>query len=708
VLDWRLDTTGTHSARTGPLPWLAGLPAPLAEHPEWGPYLSARQQAVSDTAAVQAQAREFTPTSAPGWARALVGENPPCSPTWRCGGQPPGSTWLTAAPPDPRSCRSLPAVTNTSSTPRWPRCSGIPHTAVTRWALLATSIEPRIITDPYWPELAKHLTAADRAGIDIARLAVTAAGARPLSDELPAAALWWRLSQHLAPSVLDAAAVNAPHTLRPDWTPVLGAVLGDTVAQRVLADPAWPVLGTAVAHATHAGWEPAAVLGTAHELLLATLDEDIVLRPAEVAPALVFRVHALVDHAGDPSARPPADEASGAVLDEAPVDSEDEEAAAAVAEHTAPSSLAVENLDTLAQVPAEPDMDEDYLAAVVAEPAAEPETPGYPVEVGGDWDGALLTELPYTDLDPVEQVEAVATELDTARHELHQARHQLFDGTSPHLAATMPMIAAMRQRADDLRPYAVAEADAHQLWIEADHTAEAAEHTAAELGHQLHAARTAGRDGRVAALEPLHGLASDRVHYAQHEATVRRTDYDTAHHTLREQGGPAGITTGQDVEFARIAATDLDLAALTLHWDRVRVLEALLRAETHAARDHILSQPALLATDAREQRGEEALSRSEQRDSRVHPTTPSEQAAQHQDTTAVSDEQLQGWRTVLGPRPDDRHRPGSGTSRCRWWALTAPPITSPAPTPRLRWVHRRPRAASKHSPTGPSIESGEQ
>jgi len=54
VLDWRLDTTGTHSAPTGPLPWLPGVPHQL----------------------VQAQAAEFSPTSAPGWARALVGENP--------------------------------------------------------------------------------------------------------------------------------------------------------------------------------------------------------------------------------------------------------------------------------------------------------------------------------------------------------------------------------------------------------------------------------------------------------------------------------------------------------------------------------------------------------------------------------------------------------------------------------------------------------
>ena len=209
---------------------------------------------------------------------------------------------------------------------------------------------------------------------------MTAAGDRPLPDELPAAALWWRLHQHLAPSVLDAAAAStAPQTLRPDWTPVLSAVLGDTVALRVLADPAWPGLVTAITHATHAGWEPAQILGTAQELLLAALDEDSVLRPAEVAPALVFRVHALLDHGGDRSARPPTDEAAASQLEHAPLDPEDEEAAAARAGHAAPSSAEEDSDTASAGIPTEPDTDNDYLAAVAAaEPAGYPRRPGIP------------------------------------------------------------------------------------------------------------------------------------------------------------------------------------------------------------------------------------------------------------------------------------------------------------------------------------------
>jgi len=252
VLDWRLDTTGRHSARTGPLPWLAGPPAQLAEHAEWGPYLSARERAVTDTAAaVQAQAREFTPTSAPLWARPLVGENPDLLArlaVWRAAT---GVADADRRPTGPDGVRVGVRCYQKKLDAQVQEVLGDPHAAAQRWAPLANSIDERLVSDPYWPVLADRFAAADRAGIDISRLAVDATRDRPLPDELPGAALWWRLSQHLAPSVLDAAAVNAPQTLRPDWTPALSEVLGDTVAQRVLADPAWPGLVTAVTHATH-------------------------------------------------------------------------------------------------------------------------------------------------------------------------------------------------------------------------------------------------------------------------------------------------------------------------------------------------------------------------------------------------------------------------------------------------------------------------
>lgn len=64
--------------------------------------------------------------------------------------------------------------------------------------------ERRITADP-WPQLASHLDDAARAGADIKTLlaeAMERGGALP--DELPAAALWWRLAGSLSP---------------PPWTP---------------------------------------------------------------------------------------------------------------------------------------------------------------------------------------------------------------------------------------------------------------------------------------------------------------------------------------------------------------------------------------------------------------------------------------------------------------------------------------------------------
>jgi len=49
VLDWRLDDTRLHNS-PAPLPWLPGIPGRIANSPEWGPYLAARAQLITDLA----------------------------------------------------------------------------------------------------------------------------------------------------------------------------------------------------------------------------------------------------------------------------------------------------------------------------------------------------------------------------------------------------------------------------------------------------------------------------------------------------------------------------------------------------------------------------------------------------------------------------------------------------------------------------------
>jgi len=639
VLDWRLDTTGGYSGRTAPLPWLPGLPEEMSTHPQWGPYLTVRARAVTDTAiAVRSRAQQFTPTSAPLWARSLLGESPELLAelaVWRA------VAAVDPADPRPTGPDTLPVAVRRYQRQLDARLVGVlgdPHAAVARWQALADSIDARVSADPYWPVLADRFDAAHRAGIDIAALAVAATRERPLPDELPAAALWWRLARHLGPSVLDATATGTAHLLRPRWTQALSQVLGDTLAQRVLADPAWPVLVTAVDHAAHAGWEPAQLLGTAHELLVAGHDEDTVPRPADVAAALVFRVQALLEHTNQAAG---IELAAALPLPEmAPTDPDAEEEAA-VRALSAPAGH--ERDSDLPAMAAEQDRD-DYLAAVTASEAADdPDTLSHPAQVGGDWDGALLTELRYTDLDPAERVERIAADLDSARARVRQSRQQVFDGTSPSLQAALPTIAALRRRAEDLRPAAVTDAHTHQLWIDADSRLERAEHTAAQLRHELGAARAAGQAARVSELEPRSSLAFGRVEDAHSEAALRRAEYNTVHAALVAQAGPDGVATAQDVEFARATATGLDLDALNTAREQVRVLEgALLRAETHVAHQHVLTHS-------------DSGTDQEQRLTAETTTTTT--------ATTAPEASLPGWRTVLGPRPDD-------PTRQQQWDLT--------------------------------------
>lgn len=336
VLQWRLDPTqrqrgepgatdqpGTSDGATGPLPWLPAIPAELAADPTWAGYLQARDAHTRDLAGrVAEQARGWTPTSAPAWAAPLVGAEGGLLArlaVWRAARdvdvadlRPTGPPRLPAA--DARAQQALDAAVR--------RALGDPAAHANRWRTVATSIEPRLTDDPFWPQLADRLAAADRAGIDIAALARTAGQTGPLPDELPAAALWWRLSRQLAPAALDAHnsdTTSTASTLRPAWTPALVGLAGEPAARRVLADPAWPALVAAVTDATRAGWTPEQVLTTACELLETTSTTTTsgstnsssaddpgrdqadpasggpAVRPAELATALVWRIAMLSD-----------------------------------------------------------------------------------------------------------------------------------------------------------------------------------------------------------------------------------------------------------------------------------------------------------------------------------------------------------------------------------------------------------------------------
>ncbi|WP_280182434.1 MobF family relaxase [Nocardia cyriacigeorgica] len=298
VLDWRLDTSGSHSTGPGPLPWLPGTPPIPDDHP-LAAHLYARQRIVTQLAdQIRNQTRDWTPATAPGWARPLIGVTDPGLvgelAVWRAG--------LHVAerdhrPPGPARYSNLERDHQHELDDRIQRVLGDPNAASNRWTPVAEQLEPRLTLDPFWPVMAEKLDLAHRAGLDITGLLTTAAAIRPLPDEMPAAALWARLK--LEPSALDTHNCAA---LQPDWLPDLHAVLGAELADHMTADPGWPRIVAAIDHASTGTWTPRDLLATAYELLLAAQPDDApTLRPDQLTAALAWRIDALTHHTPTPT-----------------------------------------------------------------------------------------------------------------------------------------------------------------------------------------------------------------------------------------------------------------------------------------------------------------------------------------------------------------------------------------------------------------------
>ncbi|QFS91929.1 ATP-dependent RecD-like DNA helicase [Mycobacterium sp. THAF192] len=198
VLDYRIDPTGSAGRDCGPLRWLPAIPDRLAGDPQWGDYLRRRGQLVSDLAdQIREQARAWTPDTAPSWAQPLVTANPALAAeiaVFRAAtGVDGADTRLTGPAQYPVATRAIQDLLQRHGTDAIERNSADP----TRFNDLLDQIDPRIRADAYWPTLAAHLTNAAR-GNDISDAITAAAQRGPLPDEMPAAALWWRLADALS------------------------------------------------------------------------------------------------------------------------------------------------------------------------------------------------------------------------------------------------------------------------------------------------------------------------------------------------------------------------------------------------------------------------------------------------------------------------------------------------------------------------------
>ncbi|MFV3116708.1 MobF family relaxase [Gordonia amicalis] len=615
VLDWRLDPTQHHSTGGGPLPWLPRVPAGF-DDPQWAPYLTRRDALVTDlAAAVTARANAWDATTAPVWARPLLLADP------ERGGE------LVAELAVFRAARG---VDDTDRRPAGPRPDSIAlarrHAALTeradalitttaeaaRYADLARDLDPHLLADPYWPELADHLSLAARAGLDVDALARDALATNPLPTEMPAAALWWRLSGELAP-----AAVEATNTgLRPDWADALVGIVGDRAAEAILTDRAWPALVAAVTAADPDQWSPHELLDLADTLLHSGTDDDHTVRLDEYARLLTWRVELLVTHSSHTTdLAPPA---------EAPPTPEDEAAAEAAAEA---SGLSDPWADTLTGQPGNDldenvGVDEDYLAALTD---TEP-----PPETGVDvLDPDVLDR--YEDLDfdefaadvvaaapdrfaaPTDLAECIALRYELAAQlaelgtDMAQLREAINAGTSAHQQAIAPHVLALRAAAD------------HQFAAGSDtaghhHDLMMAEQLIEDLTNQAAALRRTAAQLRAADTTDLDPLSDDeapvlaalrteadataldwRITAATADRDALAAVYDDANARLEtaiaESGGVR--VTDTDVELMRLQAAELDeLNLADLRARRADLTTRIYRIDNRLNHVHALTHTA--------------------------------------------------------------------------------------------------------------------
>jgi DNA primase catalytic core len=246
VLDWRLDDTGHRN--TGPLPWLPGIPTRLRDHSMWGAYLPSRFALVATLAnQVKAAASENEP---PEWAtqrRAAVSNRVVAE----------VQVWRAATQVSPDDRRPTGPVQLQKAARIWQHhldrlVAGEPAPALQEWGQLLQQINSSLTRDGFTPVLADRLAAISNAGVEVPQLLGSACSEGPLPDDHAAAALWWRISRHLTPTV--AAQVDSGRVDTSAWIPRLDQRVGADRAETLRSSPWWPPLATAVGHALQRGW----------------------------------------------------------------------------------------------------------------------------------------------------------------------------------------------------------------------------------------------------------------------------------------------------------------------------------------------------------------------------------------------------------------------------------------------------------------------
>jgi len=204
VLDWRI-TADLGNTGHGPLPWLPAIPSALECDPRWGDYLTGQASRVREVASRTADATAaWTATNAPRWVRPYL-DDPDLArriAVWRAA--------TGVEPADPRPAGGPAGTAAEAAAQRQLDERARAHLARTttdaaRWAERLRDAAANIRDDPFWPVLLSRLTGHPLAGPAADHL-VDSTTKTPLPDELPAAALWWRLLEHLPEAELPRSA----------------------------------------------------------------------------------------------------------------------------------------------------------------------------------------------------------------------------------------------------------------------------------------------------------------------------------------------------------------------------------------------------------------------------------------------------------------------------------------------------------------------
>jgi hypothetical protein len=567
VLDWRLDYTCSHSSGIGPLRWLPNIPVALREEPLWAEFLTVRRDLVAELADdIRGQVLEWSASSAPAWARSLLSNRKLAAEitVFRAAmGVEDSDTCITGPPQYPTRARRIQVMLQGAAE----QIVGGTDWQFKRWRAFVDELDPRIGRDAYWIPLAAHLSTVARTGVDVRQLLADAAGRAPLPDEMPAAALWWRLHGILTPAVVE----SASQRLRPAWLHDLNAVFGTTLAETIAADPAFPGLVAAVEDADPARWTPLDLLLVAAEHLR---DVETPIRPDEFARLLTYSIDLFTTEHPFDSAPPPT---------EAPLTAEEEEQLSLVE-----PPLTVEEEEQML-------VDAEFTAALETD---------FVEDLSVERPAPLPLPAALADVNTLRRAYQEAAE------EVSALRVRIVQGMGPAVLAAAPQLLDLRARAEADRPYMLAVSAVAAAWDDA------------EVRYQESLGLVESMRGQLRALEA--DADADPLEVASARAGIRLAMmalpdtapaqrfqaqlFDAVAARAAAAGGADRIVTAADVDAARLAAEAEDqevLRAAVARRDEIGVDRD--RAEAAAARafaeartrnaDHIVERRDQIVTE---------------------------------------------------------------------------------------------------------------